>query len=111
MNLEITRGDTGRQYQVAVMIDGAPADLTGLLGLDFVAASNSPPLRIVSSLGSGVTVNVDPTTGLAIISNLGALTAPFPNRPISMRWNWVLTDAAGNETTTESGVFEVLARV
>ena len=95
-NLSMTIG-SWRQFQLTVTKNGAVVDLTGIQSLTFTALTPWGSQVVSWGLGTGVTVSVPSTSGIAILTVSPAMLAgiaPILNAP----YNWALVDSLGFPT-------------
>ena len=95
-NLSMTCGDS-RTFQLAVTIEDAPVDLTGVQVLEFVLSRAGGAVVARWGLGSGVTVP-SPATGVALLTVTPSMTAFARNNYLSLAYAWRLVDVLGNVT-------------
>lgn len=111
IELEMFRGDF-KDYDLAVTLNAAPADLTDCK-IDFTAkrALADPDDKAVfhKSIGSGITVDV-PTAGTAVIQIEHDDTAEM-TRDAKLVWDVQVTDPAGKPHTVLRGTLNVLLDV
>lgn len=109
-DLSVRRGDDQRLDLAIVDATGAPFDLTGAF-LWLTAkrnrsdADSDAVLRKTSD--DGITVDGDPTLGLAAIQLDAADTADFPAYAHSYPFDVQLLDGAGQTTTVVDGILTI----
>lgn len=111
ITLDMFRGDD-REFTLTLTEDGLPMNLTGAT-LRFTAkrSINDPDTAavITKTVGSGITIDADPTSGIVVVALLAADTADVTRQTVLV---WDVQVVRGGKTrTVVAGTLDVLLDV